>query len=126
MKVVLDNINELYSYNNIKEYINIYLDNDIVINRYKIEKVVITGINYQLYSIGSGVFTLAYSRIPDYIKYVILNNRILVKIFNKNSFNNQINIPLDTLCSTDEYSPQIFSNKEDLTDEETADTSCDD
>ena len=127
MEVTLNNINELYNYNNITEYINVFINNDKTNNnvyRYKVYKVVSSKPNYQLYTVESGIFNLAYSYIPNHMKFIIINNTTLVKIFNNTTNDNQIKISTKFLIqndkNNDEDTADILYDKNN--DEDTADT----
>jgi hypothetical protein len=84
--ITLKNISELYNYKNIKKYIKIYIDekNDKSIEEFYIKKIIINGINYQLVS-NKGTVTLAYNFLPENIKFIIIDNCILIKIHTKNN-----------------------------------------
>lgn len=61
MNIKLKNIDELYKYTDIKEYITINEDRNIDMTNYKISNVSSNKPNYQLYTKNNGVvITLAY------------------------------------------------------------------
>jgi len=75
----LTTIDELYNFKNIKEYIIIYKNKNII-KKHKIKDLHINKPNYQLYTEYNGTINLAYGYIPDYINFIILNNNKLIKV----------------------------------------------
>lgn len=75
----LTTIDELYNFKNIKEYIIIYKNKNII-KKHKIKDLRINKPNYQLYTEYNGTINLAYGYIPDYINFIILNNNKLIKV----------------------------------------------
>lgn len=120
MKIRLGTIDELFNYNEIKEYIIFNCNYGNKKTVFKIKLVLSSKPNYQLFTESSGVITMAYEYIPDYINFYILNDKTLIKIITDKEKNNQIfkHPGIDIELVNNEYDCNI--------DEETADTRYDD
>lgn len=85
METRLNSIDELFHYSEIKEYITINRDHGNTITNHKIKRIFSKKPNYQLFTENSGVITLAYSHIPDYLNFYVVNNRTLIKVISSNN-----------------------------------------
>lgn len=120
MEIKLENINELFNYGEIKRYITINGDYGNSTNNYKIKRVLLNKPSYQLFTENSGVITLAYMYIPDYITFYVINSNTLIKVVSDKREINQSfkNLNIDIKRINNEYD----CNE----DEETMDTCYDD
>lgn len=122
MKIKLKDINELYNYTNIKEYITINEERGVDnICNYKIKCIYSNKPNYQIYTKNNGIITLAYSFIPDYLDFYIIDNVTLVKVISHNN-GNQSNKNLGLSIDIKSINNEFYCNE----DEETQDTCYDD
>lgn len=81
-------IDDIFHYTEIKEYITINRDYGNATTNYKIKRIFSKKPNYQLFTENSGVITLAYSYIPDYLNFYVVNNRTLIKVISSNKETN--------------------------------------
>lgn len=117
MQTRLIYIDELFNYDNINEYITINHDLNST-TKYKIKRTLLNKPNYQLFTENSGIITLAYSQIPDYLNFYVENKTLIKVISTKNKTNKIVNeLSIDVKLVNNDY-----DCKED---EETVNNFCD-